>query len=131
MCHPPDQKAEFQTRDAAGTQAIDRVNSTSKQEDREYAGWIEKNKDGTYSIDTAKPGTQAGSDPGPKPSAAAADYHTHGANDARYDNEHFSPRDKQSVPGSPYRYLGTPSGAIKTYDPSTGQVRTLRKGTEP
>ncbi len=57
----------------------------------------------------------------------AGDYHTHGAYDPGYDNESFSPDDKDSndaegtagLPG----YLGTPRGAIKVYVGSRAHPR--------
>ncbi len=87
-------QVEHRTVVGAGIAAERKYNPTSIKEDREYAGWIEKTKNGKYVVDPAHPGTQAGSDPGPRPKNAAGEYHTHGGNDPGYDNEHFSNQDK-------------------------------------
>lgn len=115
---------------AAGINAEKRTNPGSISENREYAGWLTKNADGTYSIGHANPGTEAGSDPGPRPSNAAGMYHTHGANTPGYDNEHFSPQDKRfagqnHVPS----YLGTPGHTIQKYNPGTDRVTVFKERT--
>ena len=129
---PPtaDQKTEYPTLNAAGKAAEKRTNPGSITEGREYAGWVTKNPDGTYSVGAANPGTRAGSDPGPRPRNAAASYHTHGANDPGYDNEHFSPQDRDfarqnHVPG----YLGTPGHTIQKYNPASDQVTVFNERT--
>lgn len=60
-------------------------------------------------------------------------YHTHGAPDNRYNGEDLSPADRGlaqvpagGVSGSVPIYLGTPSGAIIMYDPSTGRERRIK-----
>ena len=57
----------------------------------------------------------------------SAYYHTYAANDVRYDNENFSTWDRGlaqapagNVSGPVPIYLGTPSGAMKVYNPITG-----------
>jgi hypothetical protein len=57
----------------------------------------------------------------------SAYYHTHAGNDIRYDGENFSPADRGlaqvpagGISGPVPIYLGTPSGAIKVYNPITG-----------
>lgn len=60
----------------------------------------------------------------PPGTSNAGDYHTHGKNDRKYDNEIFSDRDKdandsEKRPG----FLGTPSGDIKVYLPIPGKPR--------
>jgi len=120
------QPTEFKTADAAGIEAEQRINPISQTEKTEYAGWIVTNPDGTYSIGAPRAGTPVTSDPGPEPSSAAADYHTHPVVPG-YDNQHFSPQDKagnrqEHLPG----YLGTPTRILK-YDPVTNRVTVLRK----
>src|SRR5262249_10209764 len=102
----------YSSRDAAGTDAIRDINPQSIAQDVEYAGRIYRNSDGTYSYTSPNKGTKDTSYSGSCPAGTsnAGDYHTHGANDPGYDNEHFSPQDKrvnnaEGVPG----YLGTPS----------------------
>ncbi len=127
------QKTAFKTSHAAEVEAEKRTNPTSIKENKEYAGWIIKNADGSYSIGKANRGTETGSDPGPKPPNAAEEYHTHGGKTScTACDENFSPRDKYSlrvtwkVPG----VLGTPSGAIKRYDPASGKTTTFEERTD-
>lgn len=124
----------YPTNDEAAIDAINDINTTSIANNREYAGWIYKNPDGTYSYSYANPGTMDGSIPGPlPPGPIAGEYHTHGKYDPNYDNENFSPGDKRAADslGQP-GYLGTPNNAIKKYlpDPNKqrlGPVLPLRK----
>jgi len=104
-------------------QAIRDILDKSICEHREYAGALYKNPDGTYSYTRPRPSGLAGSTVHPSdiPTSGqmAGDYHTHGGYDPGYDNENFSPGDKDGndaegsdgLPG----YLGTPKGAIKIY----------------
>ena len=114
----------YPTQDTAARDAINDINPTSISEGREYGGWIYQNSDGTYSYTESNSGSRAGTSLGPVPQGVqiTGDYHTHGANDPGYDNENFSQTDKigndqMNTTG----YLGTPSGTIKRYDPSTSQ----------
>jgi hypothetical protein len=78
-----------------------------------------------------------------------ADYHTHGADTAGYDNENFSDYDDPTLSddkdtnrnGAPPHvwpmgygriagYLGTPSGKIKRYNPWSEQVQILGEGAK-
>jgi RHS repeat-associated protein len=122
------QKTEYATPDAAGKTAVERINPQSVEENKEYAGWTVKNSDGTYSINSAKRGTESTSDPGPRPDNAAGEYHTHGAPSPLYDGEHFSPQDRNSADNTfhvPAIYLGTPSGKVLKYDVQTRKVSHL------
>ena len=57
-------------------------------------------------------------------------YHTHGAGSIFYDVENFSKSDKRfSELNKVIGYLGTPSGAIKKYNPVTDEVTVIRSGT--
>lgn len=110
----------YRTVDAAGIAAVEDINPTSIKENREYAGVIYQNFDGSYSYTLPMPGTSHTSNSGDAPilNKLVGDYHTHAACDPDFDNENFSPSDtiknsEKNVPG----YLGTPSGAIKKYTP--------------
>jgi len=120
---------KYPNQDSAGCDAISDINPTSIKEDREYGGWIYKNKDGTYSYAFPKPGSQHGLTMPPKPSDATGDYHTHGAESGPdWLDEDFSPLDKEGNRADKVNgYLGTPSGRILKYDPKTGKVSELPK----
>ncbi len=129
---PPNasQKTEFKTLDAAGVEAEKRINPTSQKQKREYAGWLVKNPNGTYSVGAPHAGTAVSSTTGPEPKSAAGDYHTHPGIPG-YDSEHFSRQDKwgnieEHLPG----YLGTPTRILK-YDPFTGRVTVLERIHQP
>jgi uncharacterized protein RhaS with RHS repeats len=118
----------YPTQDEAGINAIKDINPISISQDTEYGGWVYQNHDSTYSYTAPNPGTGTSTTLGPKPSTGTVtgDYHTHGTYRAGYDNENFSPQDKTGYSGS-YNtgYLGTPSGAIKKYNATTGQASIL------
>ena len=118
----------YPTVDLAGANAVNDINYKSIKEGREYGGRVYQNPDGTYSYTPPMPGTTDSTSCGdvPPDTKNAGDYHTHGAPDPGYDNENFSPPDKQGnneegVNG----YLGTPQGVIKRYAPSTGATINL------
>lgn len=110
------------TRDAARA-ALNKVNPSSVRENREYGGWVYQAKGDSYSYTPAQSGTIDKVSLGPKPNAAQASYHTHGAPNSGYDGEHFSSSDirsdnQQGVDG----YLGTPLGKFLYYNRSSGQI---------
>ncbi len=116
---------DFPTADAAAADAIRYINPTSIRQDREYAGRIYKKwfGFGAYSYTAPNRGTKDRSNPGSCPILGHNEgaYHTHGGNDPAYDNENFSPADKdfsdsENLP----LYLGTPMGDIKKYVPVPG-----------
>jgi RHS repeat-associated protein len=123
---------KYPTTDAAAIQASDDINGKSIKEGKEYAGRIYKNSDGTYSYTPPNKGGTDYSFPGNVPPGTknAGYYHTHGSDDPRYDNENFSPADKdiadrEGKPG----YVATPKHAIKKYIPKKGKPgkgRTVR-----
>ena len=121
---------QYKSVDQAGKVAVATINPKSIEENKEYAGRVVLNVNGTYGTTDPKKGTEAGSNPGAVPDGTigAGVYHTHAAFDPRYDNENFSPQDKRSAgrEGTP-SFLGTPAGAIKKYDPATGRIIILRK----
>ena len=141
--HPPGDS--FKTANAAGIAAIENINQTSIKENKEYAGRIYRNADGTFSFTEPVPGGPSGSKLGPKPpgKTIVGDYHTHAAYDPKFDkrkqggldlNEEFSSADKKGIDkqGSP-GYLGTPRGFIKKYTPipgkpEKGKIEILKEG---
>jgi RHS repeat-associated protein len=105
--------------DAAATAALQGINQESILENREYNGWIYKNKDGSFTygapsrgwVDASFPPLTGFFDP-----SAIYNYHTHGANDPNYKSEDFSGSDRRNNRRRHGGYLGTPSGAIKFDD---------------
>ena len=122
----------YTTMDGAGTNAVTDINPTSISTNTEHGGYVYKNPDGTYSYTAPVSGGPAGlTTLGPTPSTGTVvgDYHTHAAYDPNYDNENFSPTDKNgNKADNTTGYLGTPSGAVKKYDPTTGKTTTLPPG---
>jgi RHS repeat-associated protein len=133
---------KYQTRREAGIQAIHDISDRSICENREYAGYLYQNADGTYSYNTPQRGSPFESDPAlsvpiPGDARIVGSYHTHAAYDPGLglENELFSLRDKVAddslaAPG----YLGTPSGAIRVYFPDSskrqhGHEIKLERGT--
>jgi RHS repeat-associated protein len=116
----------YKTVDQAAKAKIRATNPQSVREDKEIAGRVVKNVDGTYGV-TQGPESgrnQASSDPGPVAPGTmnAGIWHDHGGNDPAFDNEHFSDKggDKdiarqEKVP----IYVGTPGGTIRKFDPAT------------
>lgn len=118
----------YPSADAAGANAVNDINYQSIIENREYAGRVYQNSDGTYSYTSPNAWTVDRSRPGPIPpeTTNAGSYHTHGGYDPKYDSENFSPADidlytREGASG----YLGTPNGVIKKYDPKTGRIKNL------
>ncbi|MBN6714941.1 DUF4329 domain-containing protein [Pseudomonas capsici] len=112
---------KYPTRHDAGTQAIWDINPKSISEGREYGGRVCLCSSGEYTYTSPIPGTQDATNVGGcyLGTINAGDYHTHGSDDSGYINEEFSDEDKsgndrEGVPG----YLGTPSGAVKVYEPN-------------
>lgn len=112
----------------AGQAAINYINSQSVKENTEYAGEIYLDQNGIYSYTDPRQGDIAGSQVCPEciPGGTnfAADYHTHGGDsNGQYDDEHFSPQDKDSTLGYMQEYpaymggfLGTPGGRTQFYN---------------
>jgi len=116
---------DYESQDSAGSAAVRDINSKSIRQNTEYAGRVYQKwlGFGWWSYTEPNKGTMDKSNPGSCPwnGKNGGMYHTHGANDPRYDNENFSPQDKsvadaEKVPS----YLGTPSGEIKKYNPASG-----------
>ncbi|WP_374109948.1 DUF4329 domain-containing protein [Pelomonas sp. CA6] len=97
--------------------------SVTRASDYYDAGYL----DGTYTYSAPVTGTSS-SIPGfpSAPSNVAGWYHTHGAYSSAHNNEVFSGSDKSilnrsGIPG----HLGTPSGAVKKYSPTTGDTSSM------
>ena len=115
----------FPTADAAGEDAIRFILPTSIAEQREYAGRICKCEKGNYYFATGPfPGGKTTSTPGscPDGTTPSGAYHTHpirGPIPGDNSPEDFSDDDTALLDGLHQPgYLGTPSGAIKKYDPN-------------
>jgi RHS repeat-associated protein len=111
----------YRTLNEAGTQAVRDINPISIRQNREYAGWVYKNLDGTFSYTEAKRGLPASVEPESRSILRNEEgmYHTHGGYDPAYDGESFSVADKEiSQHFDEPSFLGTPSGEIKIFDPS-------------
>ncbi len=134
----------YKSADQAAKEAIRNSAGYSNAAGREVGGWIYRNPDGTYSYDMTY-GTvnevDLGTPEPPKGGNLAGSWHVH-PYDPRYEGEIFSPADKASdnqwftacilagiLFGNVYLYeggyLGTPSGVIKKYDPSTGKETNI------
>jgi len=122
----------YKTADGAARAAIRQTNSTSVQQNQEIAGRVVRYPNGTY---TATVGPQYGrrtasSQPGQVPPGTrnAGVWHDHGGPDPRYDNEHFSGAGgDKGIARQEHKpiYVGTPSGEIRKYSPSTQRVTTI------
>jgi hypothetical protein len=127
---------KYPTPNQAAMNAIDDYLGQSITEDREYAGVVYKNWDGTYSYTEGHPGSDRDSRPGSAPwlHDEIGIYHTHGAPTPGKDGENFS-RPGPDGPGDigladqlmEPNWVGTSNLAIKKYDPCTGKITTLRK----
>jgi RHS repeat-associated protein len=131
----------YSTQDAAAKAGLNAINPTSIKQNKEYAGLIYKDADGNYHYITPNKGKGTSSSVGTAPdgTTVVGDYHTHGdysrpilfglfvvrtsaAKDA-YNSDHFSDTDmaenRDSARSNPqFRgYLGTPSGALRIYNP--------------
>jgi hypothetical protein len=124
----------YKTADGAARAAIRQTNPTSVRQNQEIAGRVVSYPNGTYG---ATVGPQSGrhtasSQPGHVPPGTrnAGVWHDHGGPDPRYDNEHFSGASGDTgIARQEHRpiYVGTPSGDIKKYSPSTQRVTTIGK----
>jgi RHS repeat-associated protein len=126
----------YPTVDKAGIQAIRDINAKSISEDREYAGRIFQNPDGSFGYTAPIRGQKKTSDFGQCPPGKknAGQYHTHGKANPAYLDEVFAYpdmwwADQENVPS----YLGTPSGNIGKYTPNLlkgaykGQAKSIGK----
>jgi hypothetical protein len=127
-----DNQDRLESQHAAARNVLNQINPVSVDQNREYGGYIFRNPDGSYSSTQPVGGGPVSvllppmTTVVPAGSTTRATYHTHAAFDPRFDNENFSPTDIQTnnlfmVDG----YLGTPAGAFKYYQQSTGSISTL------
>jgi RHS repeat-associated protein len=113
---------KYLSRRDAGSAALRDINGRSIRENREYAGIIYKNSDGTYSYTPPRKGDEHKSNTGIAPigNEVVGDYHTHGAESPEYDDENFSKTDKNGNESDGIAgYLATPSGKILEFDPNS------------
>jgi hypothetical protein len=114
----------FSTEEIAAAQAINSINYQSIKENREYAGFIVRNPDGSYSYTDPAPLGESGGQLRKAPGTVAL-YHTHGA--PTPGAEKFSYKDifaaTEIVKGN--SYLGTPRGVIKKFDWKTWEITNL------
>jgi hypothetical protein len=142
----------FATQDEAARAALEESNPKSIKDNREYGGYIYKDRDGTYGYTKPIKGSEDGVDLGktsvPAGKTEVGNYHTHGdysiidpktgkivrTSDPKrddFDSDNFSQpdidTDKVMGAGKPgYRgYLGTPSGVFKYNEPGTGTQGTI------
>lgn len=145
----------YSTANEAAKAALEFINPKSIKENREYAGYIYRDKHGRYHYTGPAHGTDQESSPSdaraPKNSTIVGNYHTHGnysllGPDGRavatgdphrddFNSDHFS-RGAQGDTGEIadmakthpgfLGYLGTPSGKFLIYDPATGKERELQ-----
>jgi RHS repeat-associated protein len=130
---------QYKTVDQAAKSVIRNTNHQSVTENKEIAGRVVKNSNGTYGT-TKGPESgraEASAEPGdvPKGTVNAGIWHDHGAATPGADNEHFSDSrtDPLHLPGDKDLarsehvpiYVGTPGGTIRKYDPATGQDRKI------
>ena len=126
----PDGKAPgdpFASTDAAATDFGMLYNDNSIRMNREFGTALYKYDQGGKTLYSYEKPTVGGPDgvtiPFPRDDRSyVADAHTHGAYDQKYDNNNFSPTDKQTTqPG----YLASPDGALQKYDPATKKTSVV------
>ncbi|HEY6530074.1 MAG TPA: DUF4329 domain-containing protein [Cellvibrionaceae bacterium] len=123
----------FPNLDSAAFAATFEINALSITLNREFGGMVYRSSDGTYSFTPPRNGGADAVNPGgprtcPPGTTAKAYYHTHGAFDANYKNEDFSPDDKNyaryfGIDG----YVGTPNGDLKSFTFKNGVVNSIAK----
>jgi len=124
--------ANIQAQHDTARARLNNINPRSVRENREFGGYIFQAADGSYGSTIPVRGEAASVTlliprlAVPAGTMATASYHTHAAFDPRFDNENFSPTDLEgdrqfNLDG----YLGTPGGAFKYHEVSTGRIQTL------
>ncbi|MFK3651113.1 RHS repeat-associated core domain-containing protein [Lysobacter enzymogenes] len=116
----------------AAANAICEINPQSIKEDFEYQGWIYRTKNNYYSYTTPHTDRAAHYNiPSPRPAGALGRYHTHGDDgDPLYDDENFSPKDKD-IPYGDSEWLGTPTGRILQYSTTNVQAQKQLRPPSP
>ncbi|MDC9063681.1 DUF4329 domain-containing protein [Escherichia coli] len=127
---------KFDSIDSTAYGALNKINSQSICEDKEFAGLICKDNSGRYFSTAPNRGERKGSypfnSPCPNGTEKVSAYHTHGADShGEYWDEIFSGKDEKIVKSKDNNiksfYLGTPSGNFKAID-NHGKEITNRKG---
>ncbi len=127
---------KFDSIDSTAYDALNKINSQSICEDKEFAGLICKDNSGRYFSTAPNRGERKGSypfnSPCPNGTEKVSAYHTHGADShGEYWDEIFSGKDEKIVKSKDNNiksfYLGTPSGNFKAID-NHGKEITKRKG---
>ncbi|EEV5911634.1 DUF4329 domain-containing protein, partial [Escherichia coli] len=127
---------KFDSIDSTAYDALNKINSQSICEDKEFAGLICKDNSGRYFSTAPNRGERKGSypfnSPCPNGTEKVSTYHTHGADShGEYWDEIFSGKDEKIVKSKDNNiksfYLGTPSGNFKAID-NHGKEITNRKG---
>ncbi|EFF4290593.1 RHS repeat protein, partial [Escherichia coli] len=116
---------KFDSIDSTAYDALNKINSQSICEDKEFAGLICKDNSGRYFSTAPNRGERKGSypfnSPCPNGTEKVSAYHTHGADShGEYWDEIFSGKDEKIVKSKDNNiksfYLGTPSGNFKAID---------------
>ncbi|EIZ5090887.1 RHS repeat protein, partial [Escherichia coli] len=127
---------KFDSIDSTAYDALNKINSQSICEDKEFAGLICKDNSGRYFSTAPNRGERKESypfnSPCPNGTEKVSAYHTHGADShGEYWDEIFSGKDEKIVKSKDNNiksfYLGTPSGNFKAID-NHGKEITNRKG---
>ncbi|EKA3906835.1 DUF4329 domain-containing protein, partial [Escherichia coli] len=127
---------KFDSIDSTAYDALNKINSQSICEDKEFADLICKDNSGRYFSTAPNRGERKGSypfnSPCPNGTEKVSAYHTHGADShGEYWDEIFSGKDEKIVKSKDSNiksfYLGTPSGNFKAID-NHGKEITNRKG---
>ncbi|EFC2152302.1 RHS repeat protein [Escherichia coli] len=127
---------KFDSIDSTAYDALNKINSQSICEDKEFAGLICKDNSGRYFSTAPNRGERKGSypfnSPCPNGTEKVSAYHTHGADShGEYWDEIFSGKDEKIVKSKDNNiksfYLGTPSGNFKAID-NHGKEITNGKG---
>lgn len=114
----------FKTPDAAAKDFAKLYNDNSIKDNKEFATTIYKvgeGKDAYYTYTPPAEGNEASSRPSDAGSGLAytdvATAHTHGNYDASYDNNNFSPNDKDNAKARDLpNYVATPNGSLQKVD---------------
>jgi hypothetical protein len=91
---------------------------------------FQKNGKTRYSYTAPEPGGEAGggSSKEPEGTEAVATIHTHGSYDERYDNNHFSEKDKENAEKSGMdKYVTTPNGSLQRYNVRTNRTTRVSR----
>ncbi|EOK0205977.1 DUF4329 domain-containing protein [Escherichia coli] len=126
---------KFDSIDSTAYDALNKINSQSICEDKEFAGLICKDNSGRYFSTAPNRGERKGSypfnSPCPNGTEKVSAYHTHGADShGEYWDEIFSGKDEKIVKSKDNNiksfYLGTPSGNFKAIDNHGKEITNIK-----